>query len=322
MYSEQETQTQVANYRTELFSQEQIVSNINRRDLRLIASQMDEEQARFYVKRYYILQNDRIRYNNQVRTLGAKPNLLLSAFSEVSTRQEKLLKNVLDDYTVDHPVGSWLRSIRGIGPVIAAGIIAHIDPERIHTAGSIWRFAGLDPTQPKMERGVKRSWNADLKKLVFLAGESFVKTKGHEEGYYGHLYEKKKEYYQQKNLAGEFSQAAARILTEKKWDTKTVTYAALKSGKLSDGHIHAMARRFAVKIFLSHLFEVYCITVKGIKPPAPFAIAILGHAHRLEIPNPGSIRKFVEPIGDDLRPDDFEDADSHDDDMDGLLNKK
>ena len=201
MLTQQETQTQVQNYSDQLFSQQQIVSNINRRDLRLIATQMDEEQARFYVKRYYILQNDRIRHNNQIRTLGAKPNLLLSSFSDISARQEKLLKNVLDDYTIDHPVGTWLRSIRGIGPVIAAGLIAHIDPERVFTAGSIWRFAGLDPSQPKMEKGVKRSWNADLKKLVFLAGESFVKTKGHEKGYYGHLYQKKKEYYAAKNLS-------------------------------------------------------------------------------------------------------------------------
>ena len=318
----QQTTQELRTYTDEIFSQQQIISNINRRDLRLIASNMDEDQARFYVTRYYILQNDRIRYNNQVRTLGAKPNLLLSAFSEVTARQEKLLKNVLDDHTIDHPVGSWLRSIRGIGPVIAAGLVSHIDPARIHTAGSIWRFAGLDPTQAKMERGVKRTWNADLKKLVFLAGESFVKTKGHEEGFYGHLYEKKKEYYTRKNLAGEFSEVAARILTEKKWDPTTVTYAALKTGKLSAGHIHAMARRFAVKVFLSHLFEVYCITVKGIKPPAPFALAILGHAHRLEIPNPGSIRAFADPIGDDLVAEDLEESESHDDDMAGLLNKK
>lgn len=117
----QQTTQELRTYTDEIFSQQQIISNINRRDLRLIASNMDEDQARFYVTRYYILQNDRIRYNNQVRTLGAKPNLLLSAFSEVTARQEKLLKNVLDDHTIDHPVGSWLRSIRGIGPVIAAG---------------------------------------------------------------------------------------------------------------------------------------------------------------------------------------------------------
>ena len=320
MFTDTQIQDQVQDYSTQLFSQEQIVCNINRRDLRLIATQMDEEQARFYVKRYYILQNDRIRYNNQVRTMGAKPNLLLSSFSEISAKQESLLKKVLDDYSIDHPVGQWLRTIRGIGPVIAAGLISHIDPTRVFTAGSLWRYAGMDPSQPKMQKGVKRSWNADLKTLLFKAGESFIKTKGHEEGFYGHLYDEKKEYYIQKNLNGEYSEIAARLLTEKKWDTKTVTYAALKAGRLSDGHIHAMARRFAAKIFLSHLFEVYCITVKGEKPPAPFAISILGHAHYIKIPNPDSVRKFVDPCGDDIVPEN-EDGDDPADDFNNLTNR-
>ena len=35
---------------------------------------------------------------------------------------------------------------RGIGPVIAAGLLANIDIKQAPTVGHIWRFAGLDPT--------------------------------------------------------------------------------------------------------------------------------------------------------------------------------
>ncbi len=320
---------QYRDYSTQLRNQEQILSDISRRDLRQIATHMDEVQARFYVRRYYDMQRDRIRFNNQLRTLGDKPNLLLTAFADISTKQEDLLKKTLDDYSADHPVGTWLRTVRGIGPVIAAGFIAHIDAGRLCTAGSLWRYAGLDPTQPQKKKGTTLSYNAELKKLCFKAGESFIKTKGHEKGFYGHLYEEKKEYYARKNLAGEFSEAAAHILRTKNWSKGTVTRTALEAGRLSDGHIHAMARRFCVKIFLSHLFEVYCITVKGVKPPAPFALAILGHAHRIEIPNTGSIVAFADPVGDDLivprdeeRPEQDEESDGHGDDVDDVMSNR
>ena len=51
-----------------------------------------------------------------------------------------------------------------------------------------------------------------------------------------------------------------------------------------------------VKMFLSHLHEVMYITILGQKPPMPFAIAHLNHAHYVKVPNPQHIREFVEPV--------------------------
>ena len=72
-------------------------------------------------------------------------------------------------------IGPWAMATIGVGPVICAGVIARIDIHRAPTVGHIWRFAGLDPTQ-KWEKGKKRPWNTDLKRICWLLGESFVKV--------------------------------------------------------------------------------------------------------------------------------------------------
>ena len=53
----------------------------------------------------------------------------------------------------------WARSIYGIWPVLAAGLLAHIDIEQAPTVGHIWSFAGLDPTK-KWQPKTTRPWNA------------------------------------------------------------------------------------------------------------------------------------------------------------------
>jgi Transposase IS116/IS110/IS902 family. len=59
---------------------------------------------------------------------------------------EESVKKILDVYTSADPVGRWIRSIPGLGPYIAAGLLALIEIEKAPTVGHIWRFAGLDPT--------------------------------------------------------------------------------------------------------------------------------------------------------------------------------
>ena len=53
---------------------------------------------------------------------------------------------------------------------------------------------------------------------------------------------------------------------------------------MPDFNIDARARRYAVKIFLSHLHAVMYWEEYKKAPPKPFAIQHLGHAHEIEIP--------------------------------------
>jgi hypothetical protein len=118
------------------------------KDLKTAARTLHDDEARFLVDYYYIAQEDRKRSGNQVLALGdnSEPNSVLKWLFDQSASLEDQIKKALDSYTQSHPMGAWMRSIYGIGPVISAGLLANIDIEQAPTVGHIWRFAGLDPT--------------------------------------------------------------------------------------------------------------------------------------------------------------------------------
>jgi len=175
-------------------------------------------------------------------------------------------------------------SIVGIGPVLAAGLLAHIDIEKAPTAGHIWSFAGLNPNTT-WGKGEKRPWNAKLKVLCWKIGQSFVKVSNRENDVYGHIYKERKELEMGRNEAGEYAEQAKNKLATTKIGKDTEAYKWYSEGKLPLGHIQQRAERYATKIFLSHLHEVMYINHFGEKPPKPFAIEILGHAHKIYVPN-------------------------------------
>jgi hypothetical protein len=118
------------------------------KDLREAAETLSRDEARFLVDAYYIMQENRIREDSQIRTLqqNAEPSAVIGWLSGQTTVLEDQIKAALDRYSSHQPIGIWARSIKGIGPVIAAGLIAHVDIHECETASQVWRFAGLDPT--------------------------------------------------------------------------------------------------------------------------------------------------------------------------------
>ena len=255
------------------------------RDIASAAKILSDDEARFLVDAYYQMQGDRIRAKNQAKALekAGEPNAILDYLGEQSRVLESQVKRALDKYTEAHPCGEWMRAQKGIGPVIAAGMLAHIDIHQAPTVGHVWRFAGLDPTVT-WEKGQKRPWNAKLKTLCWKAGESFVKVSGDPEAYYGQTYAQRKAQEVAKNEAGDFAEQAAAILEKKRIGKDTEAYKAYSVGKLPPAHIHARAQRYAVKLFLAHLHEVMHETIIGTPAPLPYPIAHLGHVHKIERP--------------------------------------
>jgi Transposase IS116/IS110/IS902 family len=258
--------------------------HINRlsRDLKDAAYTLSDEEARFLVDAYYIVQEDRKRSGNQVRSMDQEPHLLLAWFFDQNRILEQQVKSALDRYSSSKDIGLWMKSQYGIGPVIAAGLMAHIDIKKAPTVGHIWAFAGLDPTR-KWEKGQKRPHNAALKTLCWKIGQSFMKFSNEEACFYGHLYRQRKEFYVKKNEAGDYKEQAAALLP--KFKPTTEAHGHLSKGVLPPAQIDARARRWAVKMFLSHMHEVWYELAHGVKPPACFAIAILKHGHYLPPPN-------------------------------------
>lgn len=251
------------------------------KDVKDASVTLTDQEARYLVDTYYQFQDYRIRSLNQCRKLDdtvEEPNGTLLFFASQFGILEKQMKAVLESYVLSKPIGRWLMSQKGIGPVIAAGLLANIDIHKVQTAGQIWAFAGLDPTKT-WNKGELRPWNARLKVICWKAGESFVKVCNKDDALYGKIYKEKKAYYKEKNEAGGFVERAEEILKSKKIGKDTDAYKAYSQGRLPDAHIDSMAKRFAVKIFLSHLFTVWYEMENKKSAPKPFAEAILGHAH-------------------------------------------
>ena len=254
--------------------------------MREAAGGLGHREARFLVDAYYMLQGNRIEAANQLRALteSEEPNVVLAWLFDQQRLLENEIKKALGPYTDAHTVGVWAKSITGIGPVLSAGLLAHIDIEQAPTVGHIWRFAGLDPTV-SWEKGKKRPWNASLKVLCWKIGESFVKVHSNESDIYGKVYVERKIQEETKNAAGDFADQAARALEQKKYSKSTDAYKAYAAGRLPQARIHARAKRYAVKLFLSHWHHVAYEDHFGEAPPKPYIIEHGGHTHFVKPPN-------------------------------------
>jgi hypothetical protein len=257
-----------------------------RKDLKQASATLSEQEARFLVDAYYLFQEDRKRAHNQVRALGenAEPHSVIQWLADQSRLLEGEIKKVLDTYAASKMVGQWMMAQHGIGPVIAAGMLAHIDIKKAPTAGHIWRYAGLDPTLV-WGKGQKRPWNADLKVLCWKAGQSFMKFSSSKSCFYGKLYRERKAYETQRNDSMANAALAAEYLTTKKFRDTTEAVKHLKAGKLPPAQIDGRARRYAVKMFLSHLQTAWWFAEFNKLPPAPYAMVHMGHAHVIEPPH-------------------------------------
>jgi len=250
-------------------------------DLREAAKALSLNEIRYLVDTYYLMQDQRKRSSNQVRDLSkaGEPCQFIAWTVNQFHELEKTVAKVLDYWTRDSELGTWCRGIVGIGPVITAGLMSHISlshwscfhtknnhakkactpetpcgPECVHvvvaTAGHIWRYAGLDPTV-EWRAKEKRPWNAALKTLCWKIGESFVKVSNHPESLYGRLYLERKAQETSRNDNLEYRDQAVEKLKKFNIGKNTDAYKYYSIGKLPPGHIHARAKRYAVKIFLS-----------------------------------------------------------------------
>ena len=260
------------------------------RDLKQASVLLSRGEARFLVDSYYAMQEDRKRSGNQVRALdgSGEPHATLSWFFDQSSTLEGQVKAALEVWAKGQPEGKWLMSITGIGPVISAGLLAHIDIEKSPTVGHIWRFAGLDPTVT-WEKGKKRPWNAALRTLCWKIGESFVKVSGNKADIYGKVWLQRKEQEALKNLRGDFREQAEA--GAKRVGKTTEAYKHYIEGRLPPGHVHARAKRYAVKLFLAHLHHVMYLCKYNTDPPKPWVIEHGGHVHFIQPPNLDVIQK-------------------------------
>jgi hypothetical protein len=132
-----------------------------------------------------------------------------------------------------------------------------------------------------------RPWNSRLKVLCWKAGESFIKVQSRDSDIYGKLFVKRKEQEIRKNDAGEFSDQARKKLETTKISKSTKAYKFYSEGRLPPDHINSRARRYAVKMFLSHLHHISYVDYYQADPPVPFVFSKnCNEDHRHYIPPP------------------------------------
>jgi hypothetical protein len=256
-----------------------------KRDMRAAAATLGQEEARYLVDLYYQRQHDRITAANRTRAAAdaGEPHAVLQFFTDQSDVLERQIKSALEPYAKAHPAGSWMMAQKGVGPVIAAGFLSRLELKP--TVGHWWRFCGLDPTVT-WGKGETRPWNAALKRLCWITGECFVKVSGYDDAFYGKVYADRKAWETQQNEAGAYADQAKASLSAKRFGEDTQARKHYEAGRLPPARIHLRAERCAVKLFLSHLHEVWHRAETGEAPPKPFAIAQGGHAHYIA-PPPG-----------------------------------
>lgn len=317
-----------------------------RKQIRAIfgAEPLSRATMRYFVDQYYQIQDYRKASSNQLSAIeraGEPAQVVTAGIHKSLERIEKQIQTHLEIASNNSAVGRWSNSITGIGPIISAGLLAHIDITKAPTAGHIWRFAGLDPTQhwlgaekakiavkdavqeglieaiPSLARiigtkpdtllklassdpegkalklteaslsraAAKRPWNAALKTLCWHIGECFVKVSGKDDDVYGKLYLIRKDYEQQRNVSGALKDQASQKLANYRIGKDTDAYGYYSKGFLPPAHIHARAKRWAVKLFLAHWQWVAWESETGQPPALPYVIEHMGHIDLLAPPN-------------------------------------
>lgn len=162
----------------------------------------------------------------------------------------------------------------------------------------------------------KPPFNRKLKMTCWKLGESFVKVSNKPDSLYGRMFKERKAYEKQKNLDLDYiqeslktngyiqkvnanlSRAEELALLKKfqedveskrfipKFGKATKSYQTYFDGKLSDAHINARAKRYAVKMFLSHLFEAMYLDYYGKPAPNPYVLDFMNHSEYIgpEVP--------------------------------------
>lgn len=136
---------------------------------------------------------------------------------------------------------------------------------------------GMDPetgivTKDSLSKSLARiPYNKNLKPIMYLISKSFVLNKNRGSKY-GRLYAEYLEKITQKNENGDYADQAERYLNTKKWDKSTESYKAYTKGKLPNSQLVRRAQRYAVKIFINHVYEAMYFEKYGKRAPFPYIL--------------------------------------------------
>lgn len=142
----------------------------------------------------------------------------------------------------------YLTAVKGVGPLMAAKLIALIDIRKASTASALWKYAGYavgkDGRADRPKKGEPLGYNKRLKNACWLIGTSFLRANSP----YRKVYDDAREIYAE---------------SRPEW---------------SNGRQHSAAMRKMVKRFLAHLWQVWR-ALEGLPVRSPYIEEYMGHSH-------------------------------------------
>jgi hypothetical protein len=203
------------------------------------------------------IQRDRIRFGNRINAIERGADVVESSTMNIlegwNNRFEELEKEADENIRLvsgDYPIIERLTNIKGVGSLLASRLVSPIDIYKDDTVSSLWRYCGFgtkDGVSERMKKGEKLHYNKNLKPVCYLIATSFLKSKSP----YSVIYYEAKEYYAE---------------NRPEW-TKM--------------HVHFASMRKMIKIFLSHLWQVWR-DMEGLPTTMPYIIGKNGHSHYIK----------------------------------------
>lgn len=241
------------------------------KDFTKAAKRMPEREVKYLVSMYYTCQEMRIAVAARLRMLGEESNELLGIFLNQFEEVEKDIQAALDVYTDNNGIGNRFRQVRGIGPVLTAGWLAHVNVHIAHNCAKVLSFGGYNPNMV-WEKGQKRPYNAEFKLVLSKMGRAFVFL-SNRNSFFGQKYKDYKTLIEGKNERGEFAERCKEILAKKRYKETTLAYQAYIKGRYPKAHIVASARLKATALCVGILHREHYFQTMGRFPVSPYAVA-------------------------------------------------
>lgn len=157
-------------------------------------------------------------------------------------QEEDFYEDQLKAMVEGHPVWEWASQVRGAGLTSIGRIVGRTDIASVNTVSEMWAHCGFglytDGTRQRKRKGEMIDYDPQLQSCCVMLGESLNKQK---DTYY--------EYY----------------LRQRKIHSS-----------LTPAWCHNRAYRHMIKLFLSHLWQVWR-EAEGLTAPLPYSFEILNH---------------------------------------------
>ncbi len=237
---------------------------------------------------------EKLRVQSEVRISHLKRNGREDPDTDDLHQRIEALENFVDGRVAvlitSHPAYPWFSKVKGVGKENIGKVVAQvrIKPERgeilnhetdeviwkdlpyADTISALWKFAGFAPVDGhsmKRTKGEKLEYNSQLRSMCWRMATSLLRARGK---FYEYYLEQKEVYEQRFANAGTKIVPATQLpkVDGKKTETEVI---------ISEGHVHNMALRKMIKLFLACLWLEWR-KAEGLPITAPYAIDKLGHA--------------------------------------------